>query len=107
MIEALHAMADSKNTTNKTFEYRIRPNKKFMAACEKALEDSRFVYNCALEQRIRFYNATGKIIGLNEQARQLTEARNELPEIKAVLRTIQNDALNRLDEAFKAFFRRL
>jgi len=100
-------MADTKNTTNKTFEYRIRPNKKFVAACEKALGDSRFVYNCALEQRIRVYNASGKTISFYEQSRQLTEARDELPEIKSALRTIQSDALERLDEAFIAFFKRL
>ena len=107
MIDALHAMAKSKNTTIKTFEYRVRPNKKFIAACEKALDDSRFVYNCALEQRVRVYNASGKTISFYEQSRQLTEARNELPEINGVLRTIQSDALERLDEAFDAFFRRL
>src|SRR5215831_15039568 len=100
-------MADTQNTTNKTFEFRIRPNKKFVAACEKALDDSRFVYNCALEQRIRVYNASGKAIGFYEQSRQLTQARNELPELKGVLRTIQSDALERLDEAFQGFFRRL
>jgi putative transposase len=100
-------MANSPNTIIKTFEYRIRPNKKFVAACEKALDDSRFVYNCALEQRIRVYNASGKTISFYEQSRQLTEARNELPEIGGVLRTIQIDALERLDEAFYAFFRRL
>jgi len=97
-------MADSKDTAFKTFEYRIRPNKKFIAACEKALDDSRFVYNSALEQRTRVYEASGKSIGYNEQSRQLTEARNEMPEIKNVLRMIQEDALKRLDEAFKAFF---
>ena len=100
-------MADTQNTTNKTFEFRIRPNRKFVAACDKALDDSRFVYNCALEQRIRVYNAGGKTIGFCQQSRQLTEARNELPEIKSVLRAIQSDALERLDEAFDAFFRRL
>src|SRR5262249_21316097 len=100
------SMADSQ-TIAKTFEYRIRPNKKFVAACEKALDDSRFVYNCALEQRIRVYNASGKTINFYEQSRQLTDSRNELPEIKSVLRTIQIDALERLDEAFDAFFRRL
>ena len=99
-------MADSQTIT-KTFEYRIRPNKKFVAACEKALDDSRFVYNCALEQRIRVYNASGKTISFYEQSRQLTDARKELPEIKSVLRTIQIDALERLGEAFDAFFRRL
>src|SRR5215813_4304484 len=99
-------MADSQSTT-KTFEYRIKLNKPFIAACDKALNDSRFVYNCALEQRVRVYNASGKGIGLNEQSRQLTDARNESPAIKSVLRSIQQDALERLDEAFDAFFRRL
>lgn len=99
-------MADSQNIT-KTFEYRLRTNKKFVAGCESALDASRFVYNCALEQRIRVYNASGHGISFNEQSRQLTEARNELPEVGAVLRTIQSDALERLDEAFDAFFRRL
>src|SRR5262245_34200886 len=107
MIGALHAMVNSDDTIIKTFEYRIRPNKRFIAACEKALDDSRFVYNYALEQRIRVFDATGKSIGPYEQSRQLTEARKELPEIKNVLRTIQQDALERLDEAFDAFFRRL
>lgn len=100
-------MANSPNTIIKTFEYRIRPNNKFIAACEKALDDSLFVYNCALEQRTRVYNASGKTISFYEQARQLTEARNELHEIGGVLRTIQIDALEGLDEAFDAFFRRL
>src|SRR5262245_10338054 len=99
-------MADSQIIT-KTFEYRIRPNKKFVAGCERALDASRFVYNCALEQRIRVYEASGKSVSYYEQSRQLTDARNELPEVGAVLRTIQNDALERLDFAFDAFFRRL
>lgn len=99
-------MADSHPIT-KTFEYRIRPNKKFVAACERALNASRFVYNCALEQRIRVYKASGKSLSFYEQLRQLTEARKELPELKATLRTIQSDALERLDVAFDGFFRRL
>jgi putative transposase len=86
---------------------RRRNDNLHVAACEKALDDSRFVYNCALEQRIRVYNASGKTISFYEQSRQLTEARNELREIKSVLRTIQSDALERLDEAFDAFLRRL
>ncbi|MGH9854387.1 MAG: RNA-guided endonuclease InsQ/TnpB family protein [Blastocatellia bacterium] len=99
-------MADSQIIT-KTFEYRIRPNKQFVAGCERALDASRFVYNCALEQRIRVYDASGQTINFYEQSHQLTEARNELPEVGNVLRTIQSDALERLDFAFDAFFRRL
>lgn len=106
-MEQRHATAETKDTTTKTFEYKLRPNKKFIAACERALDASRFVYNCALEQRIRVYEASGKSISFYEQSRQLTEARKEIPELKATLRTIQSDALERLDAAFDAFFRRL
>jgi putative transposase len=99
--------ATPKNTTTKTFQYKIlRPRKQFIAACERTLDDARFVYNCALEQRISLYRQTGKGISFYEQSRQLTEARNELPRVKACLRTIQADALERLDEAFTAFFKR-
>lgn len=100
-------MAETKFTTIKTFEYKLRANKKFVAACEKTLDDARFVYNCALQQRIDLYKYAGKSISKFEQSRQLTEARNELPDVKACLRSIQTDALDKLDEAFKAFFRRL
>lgn len=100
-------MINKQDVRVKTFEYKIRPNKKFFAACERALDASRFVYNCGLEHRIRVYEANGKSVGLYEQFQELTEARKEIPELRNTLRTIQADALERLDEAFKAFFRRI
>ena len=87
----------------KTFEYRLRTNRKFVAACERALDDARFVYNCALEHRINIYRQTGKGVNFYEQSRQFTEARARVLEVKACLRTIQSDALERLDLAFQAF----
>jgi putative transposase len=98
-------MADSQNIT-KTFEYRIRPNRKFIAACERELEHSRQIYNAALAERIDCYKLTGRTLGFVEQSRHLTDARS-LPEVKDHLRTIQSDALERLDQAFKAFFKRV
>src|SRR2546423_14432585 len=90
----------------KTFEFKLRVNKQFVTACEKTLDDARDVYNAALHQRINWYHHTvSKSIGYYEQSRQLTAAR-ELPEVKACLRSIQQDALEKLDLAFKAFFRR-
>ena len=95
----------AEETISKSFEFKIRATKKFVEAAECALQASRFVYNCALEQRIRRYRQ-GKPIGFVEQSRELSEARAELPEVGGVLRTIQSDALERLDFAFDAFFRR-
>ncbi len=89
-----------------TYEYKLRPNKKFVAACEQTLEDARQLYNAALQERISCYQVTGKSLGYAEQSRHLTAAR-ELPEVKACLRAIQQNALEQLDEAFKAFFKRV
>lgn len=99
-------MAKSKdNTIHKTFEFKIRPNANFVKACEAELEHSRQIYNAALEERINCYRMTGLSLGKYEQSRHLTDART-LPDVKAHLRTIQSDALERVDEAFKAFFKR-
>lgn len=99
-------MAETKNTTIKTFEYRLKTNSAFVNACEKALEDARQIYNAALKERIDCHRMTGHSLTLFEQSKHLTDAR-ELPHVKAVLRTIQTDALERVDEAFKAFFKRV
>lgn len=89
----------------KTFEYKIRATREFVEAAERALDASRFVYNCALEQRIMRYRQ-GKPIGYIEQSKELTEARTQ-PDVGDVLRNIQQDALERLDAAFLAFFKRV
>jgi putative transposase len=106
MIEALHAMANSEDTTIKTFEFKLRTNKSFVEACECELEHSRQLYNAALAERISCYQITGASLGYVEQSRHLTQART-LPEVKSHLRAIQQDALERLDEAFEGFFRRI
>ena len=97
--------ADAKDTIIKTFEYKIRHNAKFIAACERELEHSRQIYNAALQEKINCYKATGKYLGLIEQSRHLTDART-LPEMKTHLRSIQADALNEVDKAFQSFFQR-
>src|SRR5262249_42312510 len=106
MTEASHAMANTKDATIKTFEFKLRANKSFIEACDRELEHSRQIYNAALAERISCYQITGASLGYVEQSRHLTEART-LPEVKSHLRAIQQDALERLDEAFEGFFRRL
>ena len=48
-------MANSKDTTIKTFEFKLRANKQFVEAAEKELEHSREIYNAALAERISCY----------------------------------------------------
>src|SRR5215467_10061269 len=99
-------MANIKDATTKTFEFKLRTNKSFVEVCEGELEHSRQIYNAALAERISCYQITGASLGYAEQSRHLTDART-LPEVKSHLRTIQQDALERVKEAFKGFFRRV
>ena len=95
------------NPSTKTFQFKLRPHKKFVAACESVLNKCRFLYNCALEQRISHFRQSGKSLGMFEQSRQLTQAKKELPDILDCNRNVQTDVLKRLDLACSAFFRRL
>jgi len=83
-------MADTKDTTIKTYEFKLRINKAFVEACERELEHSRQIYNAALAERVSCYQITGASLGYVEQSRHLTEARM-LPEVKSHLRAIQQD----------------
>src|SRR5215813_4186621 len=99
-------MANSEDTTTRTFEFQLRANKSFVEVCERELEHSRQIYNAALAERISCYQITGASLGYVEQSRHLTDART-LPEVKSHLQAIQQDSLERLNEAFEGFFRRI
>jgi putative transposase len=90
----------------KTFQYKLRLNKKFLEAAETELEHNRQLYNAGLEERIGCYKLTGKGLNFIEQSRHLTDART-LPEVKSHLRGIQQNTLKRLDLAYSGFFRRV
>lgn len=89
----------------RSYKYKLRLNRRFRVACEQTLESCRQVYNAALEQRVTAHKA-GRRTRYLEQCRQLTQAR-ELPEVGAIARTFQANALKRLDTAYDGFFRRI
>jgi putative transposase len=64
------------------------------------------IYNSALEQRRTWYRKTGKSVTYNDQTVQLTDLRTEV-EFAALPVEVARSALRRLDQSFKAFFRRV
>ncbi|MEZ4630724.1 MAG: RNA-guided endonuclease TnpB family protein [Deinococcales bacterium] len=91
----------------KAFKYRIYPNKGQEQKLLWTLEQCRFLYNCALEQRIRAYKSQGVSVGYHEQAVSLPEVKEALPEFKQIHSQVLQDTLKRLDKAYQAFFARL
>lgn len=91
----------------KTFLYEARINRKTAENVGQWLETCRTLYNLALDQRISVYRDYQKTLSGYDQANELPELKAAFPEFKAVDAQVLQDVLERLDEAYKAFFRRL
>ncbi|MFQ5796947.1 MAG: RNA-guided endonuclease InsQ/TnpB family protein, partial [Candidatus Bipolaricaulia bacterium] len=74
---------------------------------ERTLDLCRNLYNCALEERRTAYRHNGISVTYVSQANQLPAIKRDLPEYQEVGSQVLQDVLRRLDNAFKAFFRRL
>lgn len=90
----------------KTFKYRINANKETLAKAENWLELCRNLYNCSLEQRIDAYKRQRKSISGYTQMAELTEIKEAYPEYKLVGSQVLQQCMDRLDKAYKSFFRR-
>ncbi len=84
----------------KTFEYRLRPNKKQEQALMSVLIASRKMYNACLEELITHYQETGKHMHLYEQDKHHGKAAH--PDLPAV---VVDTTLKRLHRSFTNFFR--
>jgi putative transposase len=91
----------------KTFKYRIYANKETINNAKKWLELCRKLYNSALEEQINTYKETGKGISCNAQMLKLKPFKQKFPEYKQVGSQVLQDVLQRLDLAYKHFFRRV
>jgi putative transposase len=90
----------------KTLKYRTYPNKTQVSNIDSMLETCRFLYNCALEQRILSYKQNKKSINYYDQANELKEIRNIDESFKNIYSQVLQEVLKNLDNAYKSFFRR-
>lgn len=89
-----------------TYKYRLMPTKVQHRAMERVLEDQRQLYNAALEERSGCYRATGKTRTYVDQCAALTEWRHSDDCAAATPLSIQRWTIRRVDDAYKAFFKR-
>ena len=90
-----------------TYHYRLLPTKQQHRALEAILESQRQLYNAALEERIDAYRKAHVTRTYFDQTKALTEWRQDDSEASALPVNLQRATLKRLDEAYKAFFRRV
>jgi len=91
----------------KTYKYRIYPTKKQTQILEHNLELCNQLYNHLLEERINTYKETGKSISKYDQQKKLTVFKKLFPEFQEIYSHILLDVTDRVDYAFKGFFRRV
>jgi putative transposase len=91
----------------KTYKYRLLGNKPTFAKADEWLMLCQRLYNAALEQRINIYRQRKETISCYNQINQLPELRTAFPEYQEVGSQVLQDVIERLDKAYKAFFRRV
>ncbi|KPD32509.1 transposase [Thermus scotoductus] len=91
----------------KAFKYRLYPTKPQRRDLDKTLMLCRQLYNAALQERREAYRKTGKTVGFYQQKKWLPEIRAELPEYKHIHSQVLQNVIERVDLAFKGFFRRV
>jgi IS605 OrfB family transposase len=92
----------------KAYKYRIYPHEATTEKLQWVLDRCRELYNAALSERRDAYKYVGKSIGVYEQKRDLVEIKEVIrPEYQEIASHVLQDVLFRLDEAFRAFFRRV
>jgi putative transposase len=92
----------------RSYKFRLRPAGKQEDAFSACLDDTRQLYNAALEERREAWRMARRQVTFYSQDAQLKEIRAEDPERFARWSyNCERAAIRRLDHAFQAFFRRV
>lgn len=90
-----------------TYKYRLFPTNAQRTSLERVLELCRWVYNDTLAARKNAYEQEQKSLGLYDTNKLLTEWKASRPALKEVHSQVLQNVQERVDLAFKAFFRRV
>ena len=89
----------------RSFKYRIYPNKVQREALHHMFNFCRFLYNSALEERIRHYKCFRKGTSYKKQANQLPEIKKLFAkEIENIHSQVLQQVLKQVEKSYKNFF---
>ena len=91
----------------KTFKYRLQPSKGQRTKLIQTLEICRWVYNETLATRKKIWEEERKALSLYDTNKMLTVWKQEHPELRNVYSQVLQNVQERVDLAFKGFFRRV
>lgn len=91
----------------KVYKFRLYPTKPQLKNLERTLELCRYVYNKSLEERERVWDEEGKTLSKYSLNAMLPIWKKDVPELKDVFSQTLQEVQERVDLAFKHFFRRI
>jgi len=91
----------------KTFEYRLYPTAKQQTLLSQMLEECRWVFNQTLALRKDAWEKEQQSLSLYQTNAFLPKWKEERPSLRIVYSQVLQDVQERVDLAFKAFFRRV
>jgi putative transposase len=91
----------------KSYKVEIKPTFKQLTLFNKACGTARFIYNWALDKRIKYYQETKKSLSYYKQNLELTKLKQENEWMYDVGKFVHQNALLNLQTAFINFFREL
>jgi putative transposase len=91
----------------KVFRYRLKPTKSQVAILNRQLDLCRWVYNETLALRKNAWEKENRSISYFESKRMLPIWKESKPELTEVYSQVLQEVVQRVDLAFKAFFRRV
>ena len=91
----------------KSYRFFLYPTHTQKHQLEQALELCRWVYNETLATRKQAWEERGEMVNLYETNKLLTQWKRERPELRQVFSQVLQNVQERVDLAFKAFFRRV
>jgi len=89
----------------RSFRYRLRPTRAQTVVLDRTLTTCRHTYNDALAERITAYKNNGTSLSKYDQHKGLTNHKTEYQQLVYV--QVLREVLNRLDQAYANFFRRV
>jgi len=100
-------MEPMETTLRKTFKYKLKPTPEQERLLDRTLMFCRHVYNAAIGERLEAWRLRGITVSYYQQKAELPGIKEAMPEYAEVYSQALQDVIQRVDRAFKAFFRRL
>src|SRR5258708_1876315 len=94
-------------SVRKAFKYKLSPLPAQVEACETVLWRCRERYNAALQERRDAWQKCGVLVTFAMQSAQLPGVKEVRPEYRDLNAHVLQEALQRLDKTYHAFFRRV